>query len=163
MGLRLRLGNLSCEVIGVLKGKGQSAFGTDQDNTVVMPLRTFQRRISGSQRIPTIYIAVASADAIGTVQAAAEDILREQRRVPPGEEDDFSVRDMTQIVSTLTSTTTVMTGLDAFAAVSLLVGGICIMHIMLVSVTTRTREIGFAMSQLASRNRLTQIPREPCP
>ena len=111
LGLRLRLGGLSCEVIGVLNGKGQSAFGSDQDNTVVMPLRTFQRRIAGNQRISTIYIAVASTDSIPTVQAAAEDILREQRRVAPDEENDFSVRDMTQMVSTLTSTTTAMTGL----------------------------------------------------
>jgi putative ABC transport system permease protein len=147
LGLRLRLGGLSCEVIGVLNGKGQSAFGSDQDNTVVMPLRTFQRRIAGNQRISTIYIAAASTDSIPTVQAAAEDILREQRRVAPGEENDFSVRDMTQMVSTLTSTTTAMTGLlGAVAAVSLLVGGIGIMNIMLVSVTERTREIGIRLA-----------------
>ena len=109
LGLRLRLGGLSCEVIGVLNGKGQSAFGSDQDNTVVMPLRTFQRRIAGNQRISTIYIAAASTDSIPTVQAAAADILREQRRVAQDEESDFSVRDMTQMVSTLTSTTTAMT------------------------------------------------------
>jgi putative ABC transport system permease protein len=147
LGLRLRLGGLSCEVIGVLNGKGQSAFGSDQDNTVVMPLRTFQRRIAGNQRISTIYIAAASTDSIPTVQAAAEDILREQRRVAPSEENDFSVRDMTQMVSTLTSTTTAMTGLlGAVAAVSLLVGGIGIMNIMLVSVTERTREIGIRLA-----------------
>ena len=147
LGLRLRLGGLSCEVIGVLSGKGQSAFGSDQDNTVVMPLRTFQRRIAGNQRISTIYIAVASTDSIPAVQAAAEDILREQRRVAQDEENDFSVRDMTQMVSTLTSTTTAMTGLlGAVAAVSLLVGGIGIMNIMLVSVTERTREIGIRLA-----------------
>jgi putative ABC transport system permease protein len=147
LGLRLRLGGLSCEVIGVLNRKGQSAFGSDQDNTVVMPLRTFQRRIAGNTRISTIYIAAASTDSIPTVQAAAEDILQEQRRVAPGEENDFSVRDMTQMVSTLTSTTTAMTGLlGAVAAVSLLVGGIGIMNIMLVSVTERTREIGIRLA-----------------
>jgi putative ABC transport system permease protein len=147
LGLRLRLGGVSCEVIGVLNGKGQSAFGSDQDNTVVMPLRTFQRRIAGNQRISTIYIAAASTDSIPTVQAAAEDILREQRRVTPDEESDFSVRDMTQMVSTLTATTTAMTGLlSAVAAVSLLVGGIGIMNIMLVSVTERTREIGIRLA-----------------
>ena len=147
LGLRLRLGGLSCKVIGVLNGKGQSAFGSDQDNTVLMPLRTFQRRIAGNQRISTIYIAAASTDSIPTVQAAAEDILREQRRVAPDEESDFSVRDMTQMVSTLTSTTTAMTGLlSAVAAVSLLVGGTGIMNIMLVSVTERTREIGIRLA-----------------
>ena len=147
LGQRLRLGNMSCEIIGIVAGKGQSAFGTDQDNIVFMPLRTYQRRIAGSQRISTIYIAVASADSVATVQAAAEEILREQRRVAPNDENDFSVRDMTQIVSTLTSTTTLMTSLlSAVAAVSLLVGGIGIMNIMLVSVTERTREIGIRLA-----------------
>jgi putative ABC transport system permease protein len=147
VGQRLRLGNMSCEVIGVVQSKGQSAFGTDQDNIVFMPLRTFQRRIAGNQRIATIYISVAAADAVRTVQAATEEILREQRRIAPADESDFSVRDMTQIVSTLTSTTTLMTGLlSAVAAVSLLVGGIGIMNIMLVSVTERTREIGIRLA-----------------
>ena len=159
LGLRLRLGGMSCEVIGVLNGKGQSAFGSDQDNTVLMPLRTFQRRIAGNQRISTIYIAAASTDSIPTVQAAAEDILREQRRDAPDEESDFSVRDMTQMVSTLTATTTAMTGLlSAVAAVSLLVGGIGIMNIMLVSVTERTREIGIRLAIGALENQvLTQF------
>jgi putative ABC transport system permease protein len=147
IGQRIRLGSLSCEVIGIVASKGQSAFGTDQDNVVFLPLRTFQRRIAGNQKIATINISVADADNIAVVQAAAEDILREQRRVAPGEENDFSVRDMTQIISTLTSTTTLMTGLmSAVAAVSLLVGGIGIMNIMLVSVTERTREIGIRLA-----------------
>ncbi len=81
LGQRVRLGNVSCEVIGVVEGKGQSAFGTDQDSVVFMPLRAFQRRIAGSQRISTIYISVASADAVNAVKSATEDILREQRRV----------------------------------------------------------------------------------
>ena len=147
LGQRMRLGSVSCEVIGVAGGKGQSAFGSDQDNVVFMPLRTFQRRIAGSQRIGTIYISVASAGAVSSVQAAAEDILREQRRIGANEDDDFSVRDMSQIVSTLSSTTVLMTGLlSAVAAVSLLVGGIGIMNIMLVSVTERTREIGIRLA-----------------
>ena len=147
LGQSVRLGNVSCEVIGIVEGKGQSAFGTDQDNIVFMPLRAFQRRIAGNQHISTIYISAASADAVSTVQAATEDILREQRRIGPNEEDDFSVRDMSQIVSTLSSTTTLMTGLlSAVAAVSLLVGGIGIMNIMLVSVTERTREIGIRLA-----------------
>ena len=147
LGQRMRLGSISCEVIGVTGGKGQSAFGSDQDNVVFMPLRTFQRRIAGSQRIGTIYISVASAGAVSSVQAATEDILREQRRVGVNEDDDFSVRDMSQIVSTLSSTTVLMTGLlSAVAAVSLLVGGIGIMNIMLVSVTERTREIGIRLA-----------------
>jgi putative ABC transport system permease protein len=147
VGQRVRLGNVSCEVIGLVEGKGQSAFGSDQDSIVFMPLRAFQRRISGSQRISTIYISAASAEAVSAVQAATEDILREQRRVGSAEADDFSVRDMSQIVNTLSSTTTLMTGLlSAVAAVSLLVGGIGIMNIMLVSVTERTREIGIRLA-----------------
>ena len=147
LGEHMRIGNVSCSVIGVLIGKGQSAMGSDQDNTVIMPLRAFQRRISGSTNIQTIYIAVDAKEQITQVQATAERILREQRRVAPGEEDDFSVRDMTQIISAMTSTTSLMTTLlGAVAAVSLLVGGIGVMNIMLVSVTERTREIGIRLA-----------------
>jgi putative ABC transport system permease protein len=147
LGERLRIGSISCEVIGVLAAKGQSAFGSDQDNTVLMPLRTFQRRLAGNNRIATIYISVASAEAVPRVQGEIETILRERRRIGPGQEDNFTVRDMTQVVSTLTATSTVMTGLlGAVAAVSLLVGGIGIMNIMLVSVTERTREIGIRLA-----------------
>ena len=89
-----------------------------------MPLRAFQRQISGSTNISTIYIAVDAKEQITAVQATAERILREQRRVVPGEDDDFSVRDMTQIISAMTSTTSLMTALlGAVAAVSLLVAG----------------------------------------
>ena len=147
LGERMRIGNVSCSVIGVLVGKGQSAMGTDQDNTVIIPLRAFQRRVSGSTNIQTIYIAVDAKEQISSVQATAEQILREQRRITPGEDDDFSVRDMTQIISAMTSTTSLMTTLlGAVAAVSLLVGGIGVMNIMLVSVTERTREIGIRLA-----------------
>ncbi|NMD07654.1 MAG: ABC transporter permease, partial [Phyllobacteriaceae bacterium] len=132
MGRAIRVGAMPCEVIGTLGPKGQSAFGSDQDNTVVMPLRTYQRRIAGSTRIATISVSAASPDVLPKVQAAMTDILRETRKVNPGEEDDFTVRDMTQIAATMSSTTTIMTGLlGAVAAVSLLVGGIGIMNIML--------------------------------
>jgi putative ABC transport system permease protein len=147
IGERLRLGNFSCEVIGRLAPKGQSAFGSDQDSIIVLPLRTYHRRIAGNTRIATISISVADASDIPRVQRDAEDVLRERRRVAPGEEDDFTIRDMTQIVNTMASTTTIMTGLlGAVAAVSLLVGGIGIMNIMLVSVTERTREIGIRLA-----------------
>ncbi|MGE0213441.1 MAG: ABC transporter permease [Parvibaculaceae bacterium] len=156
---RLRIGDLSCEVVGVLEGKGQSSFGTDQDSTVVVPLRTYLRRLAGNTRISTIYISAASGDATQAVQADAERILREQRRIAPGKEDDFSVRDMSQLVSAMTSTTELMTALlGAVAAVSLLVGGIGIMNIMLVSVTERTREIGIRLAIGAlERQVLTQF------
>ncbi len=159
VGGRLRLGTVTCEVIGLLEPKGQSAFGSDQDNTVIMPLRAFHRRIAGNDRIASIYISVASRDAIAKVQGETEAMLRELRHVAPGEDDNFTVRDMTQVVSMLTTTSTVMTGLlGAVAAVSLLVGGIGIMNIMLVSVTERTREIGIRLAIGAlGRQVLTQF------
>jgi putative ABC transport system permease protein len=147
VGERLRLGNFSCEVIGRMAPKGQSAFGSDQDSIIVLPLRTYHRRIAGNTRISTISISVTEASDIARVQRDAEDVLRERRRVAAGEEDDFTIRDMTQIANTMASTTTILTGLlGAVAAVSLLVGGIGIMNIMLVSVTERTREIGIRLA-----------------
>ena len=159
VGQRIRVGNFACEVIGLLNAKGQSAFGSDQDNTVLMPLRAFQRRVSGNTRISTIYISVAARDGIARVQGDAEQILRELRRIRPGEEDNFTVRDLTQIAATFATTTAVMTGLlGSVAAVSLLVGGIGIMNIMLVSVTERTREIGIRLAIGAlERQVLTQF------
>jgi putative ABC transport system permease protein len=147
VGERLRLGNFSCQVIGRMAPKGQSAFGSDQDSIIVLPLRTYHRRIAGNTRISTISISVTEAADIVRVQRDAEEVLRERRRVAPGEEDDFTIRDMTQIANTMASTTTILTGLlGAVAAVSLLVGGIGIMNIMLVSVTERTREIGIRLA-----------------
>ncbi len=159
LGERLRIGTLACEVIGVLESKGQSAFGTDQDSTVLLPLRTYHRRLAGNTRISSINISVESADEIPRVQRDVEDVLRERRRVAPGEEDNFTVRDMTQIANTMAATTTIMTGLlGSVAAVSLLVGGIGIMNIMLVSVTERTREIGIRLAIGAlARQVLTQF------
>ncbi len=147
IGAQMRVGTLPCEVIGVLAAKGQSAFGNDQDNTVVMPLRTFHRRVAGNNRISTISVSAATAGDLPAVQAAMTEILRETRRVRINESDDFTVRDMTQIAQALSSTTTVMTGLlSAVATVSLLVGGIGIMNIMMVSVAERTREIGIRLA-----------------
>ncbi len=159
IGERLRIGNFSCEVIGRMAAKGQSAFGTDQDAIVVLPLRTYHRRIAGNTRIGTISISVREAADIARVQRDAEDVLRERRRIVPGEEDDFTIRDLTQILATMASTTTILTGLlGAVAAVSLLVGGIGIMNIMLVSVTERTREIGIRLAIGAlERQVLTQF------
>jgi putative ABC transport system permease protein len=159
LGQRLRVGTFSCEVVGYLNAKGQSAFGSDQDATIILPLRTFQRRLAGNTRISTTYISVATAEDIPQVKSDAEQILRELRRVGPGEDDNFTVRDLTQIASTLATTSTVMTGLlGAVAGVSLLVGGIGIMNIMLVSVTERTREIGIRLAIGAlERQVLTQF------
>ncbi|MBB5751099.1 ABC transporter permease [Prosthecomicrobium pneumaticum] len=147
VGERMRLGSFSCEVIGVLERKGEGGMGQDQDDMALIPLRTLQRRITGSTGISAISVAVRSDVSTTKVQGELERLLRERRRILPGREDDFSVNDMAQIVATMASTTTLLTGLlGAVAAVSLLVGGIGIMNIMLVSVTERTREIGIRLA-----------------
>jgi putative ABC transport system permease protein len=143
LGEHVRVGRISCEVIGSLEAKGQSAMGSDQDDTVVMPLRTVQRRLAGNSDIDTILVSVADARDSEKAMGDVSRLLRERRRIAAGEDDDFTVYDMKQIAAALTGTTQVMTMLlGAVAAVSLLVGGIGIMNIMLVSVTERTREIG---------------------
>ncbi len=146
-GTLVRVGKMSCRVIGLLEPKGYSGFGQDQDNVVLMPLSTFQRRIAGNRDVDNIYVAAEDGVSTSLVQERIENALRDARRIPPDGEDDFSVRDMTQVADTMASATSVMTGmLGALAAVSLLVGGIGIMNIMLVSVTERTREIGIRLA-----------------
>ena len=143
LGARIRFKNISLQVIGVLTAKGTTGMGSDQDDTVIIPLRAFQRRIAGNQDIKMIEVKVRDGASTSAVQATIEDLLRERRRIGKGEENNFRVFDMTEIVSTMQSTTKVLTALlGAVAAVSLLVGGIGIMNIMMVSVTERTREIG---------------------
>jgi putative ABC transport system permease protein len=147
VGRSIRVSNISCSVIGLLEPKGQSTMGTDRDDTVLMPIRTFQRRISGTTDVGAILISAKTGIDTSKVQARVEALLRERRGMREGEDDDFAVRDMRQIVQTMTATTTILTGLlGAVAAVSLLVGGIGIMNIMLVSVTERTREIGIRLA-----------------
>ncbi len=155
----IRIGRMNCNVIGLLETKGFSQFGQDQDNVVLMPLGGFQRRVSGNNDIETIYVAAKEGESTADMQVLVEDILRDTRRIAPGKEDDFSVRDLTQVASAMASTTAAMTGmLGAVAAISLLVGGIGIMNIMLVSVTERTREIGIRLAIGAQeRDILTQF------
>lgn len=143
----LRMDGLSCRVVGLLGSKGQSSFGTDQDDIVLMPLRTVHRRLLGSDDVALIAVSASEDASLAQVKRDITYLMRERRRILPGEDADFSVRDMTEIVDMLTSTTTVMTLLlGAVAGVSLLVGGIGIMNIMLVSVTERTREIGIRLA-----------------
>ncbi len=147
LGRRLRVNKVSCEVIGQLQSKGQSSFGTDQDDIVIMPLRAFQRRLAGNTDVSSILVSAKADAETSKVQANIERLLRERRGIAHGKEDDFSVGDMRQIVEMQTGMMTVLTGLlGAVAGVSLLVGGIGIMNIMLVSVTERTREIGIRLA-----------------
>jgi len=140
---RIRLGALSFQVIGLLEAKGQSTMGQDQDDIVLLPLRTFQRRISGNQDVGMIQVSIREGQSTEKAQRDIRLLVRERRRLAVSEEDNFNVMDTKEITRMLTGTTQVLTGLlGAVAAVSLLVGGIGIMNIMLVSVTERTREIG---------------------
>ncbi|MEW6185869.1 MAG: ABC transporter permease [Thermodesulfobacteriota bacterium] len=147
IGAKIRLQKISCEVIGLLESKGQSSMGQDQDDLVVIPLRTFQRRIAGNLDISIIGISVREGVATEQVKADVERLMRERRHIAANKDDDFNVMDMKEIANMLSSTTRVLTALlGAVAAVSLLVGGIGIMNIMLVSVTERTREIGIRLA-----------------
>ena len=147
LGESMRVADFSCQVIGVLAAKGQSAFGSDQDDTIVMPVRTVQRRLTGDQDVRTILVSANDSNATDAVKARVETLLRERRKIGANEDDNFNVLDTKQIAQTLSSTTRIMTTLlGAVAAVSLLVGGIGIMNIMLVSVTERTREIGIRLA-----------------
>jgi len=117
------------------------------DDTILMPIRAFQRRIAGNTDVSRIYVSAKDGADTTKVQADIERLLRERRNITTAKEDDFSVRDMRQIAQTTAGTTAVLTGLlGAVAAVSLLVGGIGVMNIMLVSVTERTREIGIRLA-----------------
>jgi putative ABC transport system permease protein len=143
LGASIRLQKLSCQVIGVLAPKGQSGFGQNQDDIVLVPLRTLQRRMAGNADVGAILVSAREGVSTEKVQADIERLLRERRRIRNGADDDFNVRDLKEIASAFTNSTRVLTALlGAVAAVSLIVGGVGIMNIMLVSVTERTREIG---------------------
>lgn len=152
VGSSIRVRQFACEVIGLLASKGQASMGMDQDDRVVMPLRTVQRRIVGNQDIGSLMVSVQDGVSTSRVKQQLEVLLRERRRISADEEDDFNVLDTREIAETVSSTTRVLTMLlGAVAAVSLLVGGVGIMNIMLVSVTERTREIGIRKAIGATR------------
>jgi putative ABC transport system permease protein len=147
IGATIRIKTLSCEVVGLLKSKGASTFGSDQDDFVILPLKTFHRRIAGNTDVQTFFISVRDGASIDGAMDEITILMRDLRRIGRGEEDDFEVLDMEQFATMLSGITDILTGLlSAVAAVSLLVGGIGIMNIMLVSVTERTREIGIRLA-----------------
>ena len=147
LGEQLRIKQFSCTVIGILSSKGQAAMGNDQDDTVLVPLHTLQRRVTGNRIVATLLVAMQDGADSAPIKAALTQLLRERRKLSEADEDNFNVLDTQQLAETLSGTTQVMTTLlGAVAAVSLLVGGIGIMNIMLVSVTERTREIGLRLA-----------------
>jgi len=121
----IRLGNFSCQIIGLLHPKGASMFGMDQDDLIVVPIRMFQRRISGNQDVSTILLSAKNASGVENIKNSVTPLIRERRHIRAGDEDDFNVRDLREVVQTLSSTTKMLTLLlGAVAAISLLVGGI---------------------------------------
>jgi len=146
IGESIRVGKMSCQVIGELAYKATSSF-QDPNDVVAMPLKTFQRRLSGRRDVSTIYMSAKPNRSTKLVKSQVELLMRERRKLGPGDDNDFNVRDMQEILETLSSVTGVLTALlGGIAAVSLVVGGIGIMNIMLVSVTERTREIGIRLA-----------------
>jgi putative ABC transport system permease protein len=147
LGAAIRLGRVSCQVVGVLESKGQSPFGSDQDDHILMPIKAFHRRVAGNSDVNLIYVSAVRPDQTSRIKLDISQLMRQRRRIEQGQEDSFNVRDMKEVAARVSSTTKTMTALlGAVATVSLLVGGIGIMNIMLVSVTERTREIGIRLA-----------------
>ena len=150
IGQFIRIKNLPFTVIGVLAPKGQSAQGQDQDDTILVPVTTAQKKLFGTSfpgMVRTIMVKAKSTEDLAPAEKQVNELLRQRHHISPKQENDFTVRNLTQIMQTAEQSTKVMTLLlGAIASVSLLVGGIGIMNIMLVSVTERTREIGIRMA-----------------
>lgn len=147
IGRTIRTGGFSCRVIGLMKSKGTAAMGGDQDDLLVMPIQTVQRRILGNTRVGALLISVNPQSDRDRLREAVKSLMRERRSLSDGDDDNFQILDTAEIAAKVASTTQIMTTLlAAVATVSLLVGGIGIMNIMLVSVTERTREIGIRLA-----------------
>jgi len=147
VGQEIRIRNSPWRVIGVLKPKGQSGVGQDQDDTIVAPYTTVQKKVLGITYIHSIMVSAISQAASSVAQQQITDLLRQRHRIPASEENDFMVRNLSDLADLANSANRVMTMLlGSIAFVSLIVGGIGVMNIMLVSVTERTREIGIRMS-----------------
>ena len=147
VGVTIRIKNLPFEVIGVLEDKGESGMGQDQDDLILAPYTTVQRRLAAIDYINGIYASAVSEDKSTAAADEVTEILRRTHKLKESEEDDFRVMSQSELLETVSSITEIMTYLlGAIAGISLLVGGIGIMNIMFVSVTERTREIGLRMS-----------------
>ena len=146
-GQKIRIRNTPFTVIGVLKEKGQSGLGSDQDDVILAPATTVLYRLKGGRWVDMINASAISTETMTQAEEETRTILRESHHLHEGEDDDFTIRDQAEITETASETSRVMTLLlGSIAAVSLIVGGIGIMNIMLVSVTERTREIGIRLS-----------------
>ena len=147
VGLSIRIKNLPFQIIGVLKDKGESGMGQDQDDLILAPYTTVQRRLAAIDYINGIYASAVTEDKSALAIDEVTEILRRTHKLKESEEDDFRVMSQSELMETVSSITDIMTYLlGAIAGISLLVGGIGIMNIMFVSVTERTREIGLRMS-----------------
>jgi putative ABC transport system permease protein len=150
IGATIRVKNVPFRVIGVLEAKGQTAWGQDQDDLVIFPFSTAERRVLGSEFMGMVDMIIVSAASEAQIHEATEQIagiLRQRHRIQPGNDDDFTVRSLNDMARASQSASRIMTNLlMSVASISLLVGGIGIMNILLVSVTERTREIGIRMA-----------------
>jgi len=147
VGQTIRFSNIPFRIIGLLKEKGQNSMGQDQDNMIVAPYSTVQRRILAITHIQTIFASAVSEEKSASAISEIKTILRKQHKLKEGDDDDFTVRSQAELIQTLSSVSDMLTMLlGAIAGISLLVGGIGIMNIMFVSVTERTREIGLRMA-----------------
>lgn len=143
----IRINKLPFRVLGVLSSKGQNAFGRDQDDVVIVPYTTAQKKLIGITHVQYIMASAVDRTQIDLAEDQITQLLRQKHKIPPGEDNDFTVRTQLDLASVAGSTSGIMTVLlGAIASISLLVGGIGIMNIMLVSVTERTREIGIRMA-----------------
>jgi putative ABC transport system permease protein len=152
VGKTIRIRNIPFRVVGTVRSKGQNMMGQDQDDIILVPYTTLQKRLTGNTRSWGFIASARSKDEILEAQQQITDLLRARHKLGPADDNDFTIRSQTEIAEASTATTAIMTKLLAgIASVSLIVGGIGIMNIMLVSVTERTREIGIRMSIGARR------------
>ncbi len=159
IGQQIRIGNGTFTVVGTLASKGSTGFGANADDIVYVPFSTAQQRLSGSQFVNSIVLTADNASDVNSVQSAAQSLLEQRHNISNSAQDDFTIQNVSQVLSTVQATAQSLTILlVGVAAVSLIVGGIGIMNIMLVSVTERTREIGIRIAVGArQRDVLTQF------